>query len=410
MPPILVIHISDLTAQGVNYHQGSHFVFENHQLRKGQSFSATMRSQALSLAEQYQTTGSFCLLVEQDGMLTLCREEPPTLIHPAPTLVVTPAEPTPEIQTPVAKPQSSARLNFLFAPKPSPAPLPEPYRHLPTEAQALAQLLIQVRQDFTKQKVRAGGLTWEYWVGGAGQTGVLFLPGTVHLGDMWFPYLHHWQGDFRLLAPTYPPASSIEQLVEGVRQILKQEQLHRVHLVGQSLGGMVVLALLRKYPVLVDKVILSHTGVGVPAKERVAKARQTERQLQAMPQSQITTLAYQSIVNKHLVNVPDQEFWRAYFQEALTQRTSKIEFISLNCRVVADFFQHYRFESHSLNAPPHPVLIVNTDNDFTFDPSEQMALNALFPEAQTLTCTGTGHYSMLVDSQTVMPRLAEFLQ
>jgi len=313
-------------------------------------------------------------------------------------------------ETPEASPAPKPRLNFLFAPKSSSTALPEPYRHLPREDQELAQLLIQVRQNFTKPKVRAGGLTWEYWTGGSGSTGVLFLPGTVHRGDMWFAYLHHWQGDFRLLAPTYPAASTIDQLVEGIRQILKQEQLRRVHLLGQSLGGMVALALLRKYPVLVDKVVLSHTGVGVPESDRVTQARQTERRLQGMPHQQITSLAYQSIVTKHLNGVPHEPFWRAYFQETLTRRTSKIEFISLNCRVVADFFQHYRFQSDSLNDPPRPVLILNTDNDHTFDPAEQAALQTLFPEAQTLTCTGTGHYSVLVASETVMPQLAEFLR
>ncbi len=413
MPPVLVIHISDLIAQGVNYHQGNYFQFQNHHLRKGQSFSASLRAQAVSLAEQYQKAGSFCILVEQDGMLTLCREESATLVYPSPVTspapALTQARDTPPLAAAASPPPPPARPNFLFVPKSSPLPLPEPYRHLPTEDQGLAQLLIQVRQNFPKLKVRASGLTWEYWAGGGGQTGVLFLPGTVHWGDIWFTYLHHWQGDFRLLAPTYPAASSIDQLVEGVRQILKQEQLRRVHVVGQSLGGMVALALLRKYPVLVDKLVLSHTGVAAPAKERVTQARQTERRLQAMPQSQITSLAYQSIVNKHLGNVPHEKFWRAYFQEILTQRTSKIEFISLNCRVVADFFQHYRFQPQHLNDPPRPVLIVNTDNDLTFDPAEQMALNNLFPTAQTLTCTGTGHYSLLVASDMVMPQLAAFL-
>jgi pimeloyl-ACP methyl ester carboxylesterase len=423
MSPILVIHVTELEAQGVNYHQGNYFTFQNRQLRKGQSFRATMRPQAVAFAEQYQQAGSFCILVEQDGVLTLCREELATLVHRPP------APPPQELagineikvkedikkeedirETPEASPAPKPRLNFLFAPKSSSTALPEPYRHLPREDQELAQLLIQVRQKFTRQKVRAGGLTWEYWTGGSGQTGVLFLPGTVHRGDMWFAYLHHWQGDFRLLAPTYPAASTIDQLVEGIRQILKQEQLRRVHLLGQSLGGMVALALLRKYPVLVDKVVLSHTGVGVPEHDRVTQARQTERRLQGMPHQQITSLAYQSIVSKHLDGVPHEKFWRAYFQETLTRRTSKIEFISLNCRVVADFFQNYRFQTASLNDPPRPVLILNTDNDHTFDPAEQAALQTLFPEAQTLTCTGTGHYSVLVASETVMPQLAEFLR
>lgn len=432
MSPILVIHVSELEAQGVNYHQGNYFTFQNRQLRKGQSFRATMRPQAVAFAEQYQQAGSFCILVEQDGVLTLCREELATLVHrpPVPNRPTAPQELAEINETkvkedinkeedireieavkPPAEPAApKVRLNFLFAPKSSSAALPEPYRHLPREDQGLAQLLIQVRQNFTKQKARASGLTWEYWTGGSGQTGVLFLPGTVQRGDMWFAYLHHWQGDFRLLAPTYPAASTIDQLVEGIRQILKQEQLRRVHLLGQSLGGMVALALLRKYPVLVDKVVLSHTGVGVPESDRVTKARQTERRLQGMPHQQITSLAYQSIVSKHLDGVPHEKFWRAYFQETLTRRTSKIEFISLNCRVVADFFQNYRFQTASLNDPPRPVLILNTDNDHTFDPAEQAALHTLFPEAQTLTCTGTGHYSVLVASETVMPQLAEFLR
>jgi|GEM_PF-5520363 len=392
MSPVLVIHVSDLEAQGVNYHQGHSFTFANHHLRKGQAFSVTRREQAIAFAEQCQQAGRFCILVEQDGMLTLCREEGP----PAPPPVPEPAAAV------------SARHHFLFAPKASAPLLPERYRRLPQPDQELAQLWFQVYRHFPRRKVQVGGLTWEYWTGGSGPKGVLFLPGTVYFGDIWFPYLHHWQGDFRLIAPTYPAASRIEQLVEGIRQILKQEQLQRVHLVGQSLGGMVALALLRQYPVLVDRVILSHTGI--PSQERLAQARHKERQLQGMSLRQITQLAYQTIVQKHLVQVPHQEFWRAYFQEALTQRTSKTAFIHLNCRVVADFCQHYRLQAGQVNDPSRPVLIVYTDNDATFSPAEQAALQALLPEATTLTHTGTGHYSLLVASEVLMPQLAAFLR
>jgi hypothetical protein len=195
-------------------------------LRKGQAFSVARRAQAIAFAEQYQQAGRFCILVEQDGMLTLYREESP-VDQP-------PDAPVMQAETPSAKP---LRWHFLFAPKVSTPLLPERYRRLPQEEQEVAQLLCHVRRHFPKRQLRVDGLTWEYWAGGSGATGVLFLPGTVPFGDMWFAYLHHWQGDFRLIAPTYPAASRIEQLVEGIRQILKQEQLQRVHLIGQSLGG-----------------------------------------------------------------------------------------------------------------------------------------------------------------------------
>jgi pimeloyl-ACP methyl ester carboxylesterase len=380
-------------------------------LRKGQAFSVARREQAIAFAEQYQQAGCFCILVEQDGMLTLCREEAPKGVDQPPQ---PPADGAGEAQTsvPVTRTETPSskplRWHFLFAPKVSTPLLPERYRRLPKEDQEVAQLLCHVRQHFPKRQLRVDGLTWEYWAGGSGATGVLFLPGTVPFGDMWFAYLHHWQGDFRLIAPTYPAASRMEQLVEGIRQILKQEQLQRVHLIGQSLGGMVALALWRQYPVLLERVILSHTGI--PSAERLAQARRKERQLQGMTLGQITTLAYQSIVHKHLVQVPHREFWRAYFQEALTQRMSKTAFIHLNCRVVADFCQHYRLRPEDFDHPSRPVLLVHTDNDTTFTPAERAALHDLCPTATTLTHTGTGHYSLLVASDVLMPQLAAFLR
>ncbi|MCS7030232.1 MAG: alpha/beta hydrolase [Gloeomargarita sp. SKYG116] len=380
--PVLVIHVSELEVQGIPYHQGVYFTFQHHRLRKGQSFSGHLRDEAVALAEQYQADGRFCILVEEEGMLTLCREDSP------------------------ADADTSAKPLLTVPPCPAPALTP-PYQHLSLPDRTLAELLAQVRQNFARRTVSVAGLTWRYWVGGAGAQAILFLPGTVHWGEMWFAYLHAWQGDFRVLAPTYPAATRVEQLVEGLRQLLRQEQLRRVHLVGHSLGGLIALAFLQQYPVLVDKLVLSHTGVGAPGQERVKQARQAERQLQGMSAAEMANQIYERIARKHLTAIPNQEFWRAYFREVL-QGTGKTEFIHLNCRVVADFFQRYRLRSQDLNDPKRPVLLVEADNDTTFTPAEQAALKALFPQAQTLTCHGTGHYSVVVAAEQVMPRLVEF--
>jgi len=127
MSSVVVIHVSELEAQGVNYHQGHSFTFANHHLRKGQAFSVARR-------------GRFCILVEQDGMLTLCREESP--------VAQPPDAPVMQAETPSAKP---LRWHFLFTPKVSAPLLPERYRRLPKEDQEVAQLLFHVRQHFPKR-------------------------------------------------------------------------------------------------------------------------------------------------------------------------------------------------------------------------------------------------------------------
>ncbi|MEN9207209.1 MAG: alpha/beta hydrolase [Gloeomargarita sp. GMQP_bins_120] len=388
LSPVPVFHVSELEAQGIFYHQGDCFTFQNHRLRKGQVFAAHLREQAVALAEQYQAQGRFCLLVEQEGMLTLCREDAPT-------------PPVQEEQVP--------KPSLLTVPQLRPVSLGEPYRHLSSADRQLAETLAQVRQTFARRQVQAVGLTWHYWVGGAGTQAILFLPGTVHWGDLWFRYLQAWQGEFRVIAPTYPPATRIEHLVAGLRQMLKQEQVGRVHLLGHSLGGMVALALVRLYPELVGHLVLSHTGIGAPGPERVQRARATERYLQRLTASQIAQQLYPRIAEKHLAAVPQRHFWQAYIREVL-QGTSKTEFLHLHCRVVADFFQNYRFGPQELASFPGRVLLVSADNDTTFTPAEQAALQALFPQATTHICQGTGHYSVVVAFDQLYPRLTAFWQ
>jgi pimeloyl-ACP methyl ester carboxylesterase len=65
----------------------------------------------------------------------------------------------------------------------------------------------------------------------------------------------------RVIAPAYPPAGSMADLVAGVAAVLDAEQIATAHVVGSSFGGYVAKCLVRAHPERVDSLVLAQTGV-----------------------------------------------------------------------------------------------------------------------------------------------------
>ncbi len=111
------------------------------------------------------------------------------------------------------------------------------------------------------QQIEHGGYDWPYLALGKGNETVLFLHGMGGSYDIWWQQITALKDSFRIIAPTYPPVSTMEALAAGIIAILDREGLEEVHLVGSSLGGDLAQYLAAYYPERVKSALFGNTFV-----------------------------------------------------------------------------------------------------------------------------------------------------
>ena len=97
---------------------------------------------------------------------------------------------------------------------------------------------------------------------------VVFLHGGGLSGRMWLPQMESLLKEYYCLAPDLPEQGksagitpfTLEGAVEQVAELIRTRAQGKAYIVGLSLGGAVALSLLRSYPELVDKMVISGTS------------------------------------------------------------------------------------------------------------------------------------------------------
>lgn len=80
--------------------------------------------------------------------------------------------------------------------------------------------------DYPYREFRVGGRLWRYRVGGRSDgLPVLVLAGATMVPDPLFVVISALGGRYRVIAPAYPPAKHIDDLVAGVAAVLHAEQV-----------------------------------------------------------------------------------------------------------------------------------------------------------------------------------------
>ena len=278
---------------------------------------------------------------------------------------------------------------------------------LHNQANDLADQLKLFRATHTPRRLTVADIEWTYLTGGRGNHSLLLLPGVHGRGEIAFQHMLCFEQGYRVIAPDYPAeATTIALLVEGLLEIMREQQIKVCAIVGGSFSGMVAQCLLRHAPGRVNRLILDHTGP--PSKRMVMRHHIYYTILATLPEPCIHAL-FRSGNRLSLPGLPAQEtFWRTYFAGFL-MTLNKADYVS-RARVALDFHQHYRFEHNDLPDWPGRMLIIEADNDAFQPRRERAALKALYPHARVYTFHGTGHSAWASEFTTFHKVMAQFLQ
>lgn len=244
------------------------------------------------------------------------------------------------------------------------------------------------RAEHPMKTTDVNGVMWEYMDSGSGDEVVLLLVGGLRKADAAWKSVPMMEDEFRVITPSYPTLNTMAELADGLAGILDAENIDSAHVLAGSFGGMLAQIYVRRHPQKVDKLILSTTAV--LDDDNIAQYKQALTMIDSATPEQVAELAPQMLFA--IIAPPENlhAFYRAYLHELYTYRIDKAELLS-TYRCLLDFAQNTEFTADDLADWDGKMLILESDDDATFDESTRSAVRAIYPQAQTHVFHGAGH-------------------
>jgi pimeloyl-ACP methyl ester carboxylesterase len=239
---------------------------------------------------------------------------------------------------------------------------------------------------------------WTYGVAGQGPA-VLLLAGGTGIGIGWLDLVLALHSDYRTIAVDYPPGvSTIDELAQGVLDVLDAENIEAAHIVGQSAGGMLAEMVSRAAPDRVRSMTL--TGTGLYGDEDVARLEQKLAALEAAPWEQ-TRAAMATSLRAAWQDADEADFWIGRIDQAVSQ-----EGLVNSYRYLLDVA---RRADRLRPAWQGPVLLLRAGDDPLITEAHTQRLANLHPGAEIRVLPSGGHSLLVSRPGEYITAVREFL-
>ena len=113
---------------------------------------------------------------------------------------------------------------------------------------------------------------------------IMLLHGFGMDGSLWDDLVEELKKDFRVLVPDLPgirhsgltnESLTIEWIADFAKAIIEKEEVEKIHLLGHSMGGYVVLAFAEKHPVRLESIGLFHSHPFADDKEKIKNRKRS---------------------------------------------------------------------------------------------------------------------------------------
>jgi pimeloyl-ACP methyl ester carboxylesterase len=281
----------------------------------------------------------------------------------------------------------------------------------PTKSMSLSEQFVRFRESHPLSHRTVAGHDWSYLVAGAGAQTVVILPGGGGCDpECMFPVVAALEQSYRVIEIGYAPtATTVQELIEGVRTILDDCGVERCCMLGHSLGGFVERAFVQAYPQRVEALIIANSAVYTPGRALLIKAVLPVAFI--LPRT-VMLSAVRSKFSSLLKTLPevDREFWMGYVnQTEMVQPQSKSLRNQLRCML--DFIRHGWEKPVAVPGWNGRVLIIESSEETGFTLKERQILRTLYPGAAVHVIQGAGHGSFMTHThefnETVVGFLAE---
>lgn len=252
--------------------------------------------------------------------------------------------------------------------------------------------LANFRKNHPYKTLEVNKIQWEYLRYGNGEKNLLFLTGGTRIGESYILY-PHLEKKFKVISPSYPFLTKVEDFIEGIAKIIEKEGITETYLLGTSLGGIFGQEFVRRYPKKIKKVIIANTMPPSPFYN--SRSKNVVRLLALLPKWFIRYLTKRNLLNMWgEVAESEKDFWEAYIDDLASNHMPKV-WIKSQFKLSYDFSNNYIYTPQDLLNWSGEMMIINSENDTTFDGTIQKRLIALYPKAKVHTIKEAGHVPVL---------------
>lgn len=213
-----------------------------------------------------------------------------------------------------------------------------------------------------------------------------------------FPVISALEDHARVMSLGYPPdVTRVDDIVEGIRLILQEENLDSVSILGHSLGALFGKCFTQKYPENVDSLILANFAD--PSSSHALLTQALLAVLIILPW-QFSVRIVKAQFQRLLKDCRDP-FWISYLTSARVN--ASLKHIQNQYRCMLDYLRNW---------PPSkwdgPVLILESDHE-RVTAAARKALRALYVNARIHIFHEAGHLSWITQEREFIETTLDFL-
>lgn len=278
----------------------------------------------------------------------------------------------------------------------------------------LEQQLTDFRQQCPEQYWQSSKHRWRYYrLGELGKPCLLILPHGGTTAEVMFPYLMAFSTTYDVICPTIPPTlDTVSDTVSDLHAFLSALQIEKTDLIGMSFGGLLAQIFVRRYPTLIQHLILTHTTI---PSAHLLELVNTQRSLIAVyPQWLLRWLMQRGQLgaiasSRTTTDTQAKAFWSTYYAEWYRQHFSKKAFLARS-RITADYHRQGVFKSDDLKGWTGNLLLIESEFDEVISEGDQGAVKGMYPRAYVQTLTQADHLAPLLNPDALISSMLKFLQ
>lgn len=251
------------------------------------------------------------------------------------------------------------------------------------------------------------GINWEYLISGDGERVLVILNGGLRVADSAFKYVNLFNSNFKVIVPTYPPLTSLDKMIEGIKVIINDESNEKPFFFCQSYGAMIGECMIQKYPEITGKIILS--GVG-PIKASIKELFQIKFRtflISILPNKIVSRIYKKNLLE--VITFPESEktFWEKYLSETFDNNLGRSDALS-HFKTSLDALKKYSFKKTN-NKYNGEVLILKGENDYLIDQNDIDELQRYFNKSKSKIIPNAGHTSAFQNPREFFNEVVDYL-
>lgn len=232
------------------------------------------------------------------------------------------------------------------------------------------------------KKIKSKGVEWTYLKTGSGEQTILFLHGMAGSYDIWWQQINYFKDKYQIISVTYPPVDNLNQMANAIMEIIDNEHIAKVIMVGSSLGGYFAQYLTANYPERIEKVVFANT---FPPNDEIKQDNANKEVFfKAAPEWLMMWLLRSGLSASIIPAANNSPVLKAYLTEQYSGKMTKEQFIARYYCVIDKF---------TVEPTEYiPKMIIESDNDPLVSKNLREKLIKLYPEAEVVTLHNVGHF------------------